>query len=396
MPIERTNFEDITEADLKELIDGGVQEGLRIEYKSETCGNKDEDKKEFLKDVSSFMNAHGGHLIFGMKEVEGVASEICGLVDIDPDKELQRLISLINSGIEPRIQFHIRAISLEAGGHVIILRIPRSWTPPHRVKIKGWNKFWIRHSGGTHEASMQELRDLFTMSSGIIEKIREFRTDRNQSILSTGGQRPLTENEGLLSLHIIPFSAFSSPFQVDLRYAYDNHEMFRPIGENIIPQRPRVNFDGIIIERMIPENGYTQIFRNGIIEATKADIIWTGPKARVIPAQTFEKYILDALSQYIKGLNQLGVLPPLGILISLHGVQGVGYSISRSGAPDYSPRPFESWSLALPECILNEYGTKEDYDRTVKHAFEALWNDLGELKAMFFDENGVWDGNRQI
>ena len=51
MPIERTDFENLSAADLQELLDARVPEGLRIEYKRELYGNRDEDKRECLKDI---------------------------------------------------------------------------------------------------------------------------------------------------------------------------------------------------------------------------------------------------------------------------------------------------------------------------------------------------------
>jgi hypothetical protein len=237
---------------------------------------------------------------------------------------------------------------------------------------------------------MQELRDLFTFSSGIIEKMNDYRTDRN---LSISAEEIITTQEGLLTLHIIPFSAFSSPFQVNLEHAYESFRMFTPIGWPYTSS-PRINYNGIINEREKPNNGYTQIFRNGIIEATKADLIHAEPSGNFIPAQVFEQQILEALAQYIDGLNQLDVPPPLGILISLQGVQGTHYKVS-GGSPATVDHPaFNRRDYFLPGCELQEYGTPESYHSTVKPAFDVLWNDLGELKARFFNDNGVWDGAR--
>ena len=41
MSLGNLNFEDITENDLKVLIDAGVPEGLTIEYKRDCYGNSD-------------------------------------------------------------------------------------------------------------------------------------------------------------------------------------------------------------------------------------------------------------------------------------------------------------------------------------------------------------------
>lgn len=84
-------------------MDNQVPESKTIEYKESLTDNPDSDKKEFLADVSSFANAAGGYLIYGMRENSGIASELCGLESIDADAEIRRLDNIIRDGIKPRI-----------------------------------------------------------------------------------------------------------------------------------------------------------------------------------------------------------------------------------------------------------------------------------------------------
>src|SRR5579871_5907272 len=102
MPLSNLNFEAISEPDLVGQISAGVPEGILIDYKREQYGRSDADVKEFLKDISSFANTSGGHLIIGIDETGGVPTKIIALND-DPDQDLQRLESLARDGIEPRI-----------------------------------------------------------------------------------------------------------------------------------------------------------------------------------------------------------------------------------------------------------------------------------------------------
>jgi len=68
MSIENLDFNSIYEKDIQSLYDNGVPEGLYHEYKLEIYGNSDKDKKELLKDISSFANSFGGHLFIGVEE----------------------------------------------------------------------------------------------------------------------------------------------------------------------------------------------------------------------------------------------------------------------------------------------------------------------------------------
>ena len=101
MSLANKDFDKLSVSDLHELIAAGVPEGVVMEYKSALYSRGDNDVKEFLKDISSFANTSGGHLVIGMEETGGAASSLAPLSQIDPDKELQRLESLAPDGLEP-------------------------------------------------------------------------------------------------------------------------------------------------------------------------------------------------------------------------------------------------------------------------------------------------------
>jgi hypothetical protein len=73
MAVTRLDFDNIKVADLQELVDAGATESQVLEFKRDAYGSADADKKELLKDVSSFANMHGGHLVIGIEGAQGVA-----------------------------------------------------------------------------------------------------------------------------------------------------------------------------------------------------------------------------------------------------------------------------------------------------------------------------------
>jgi hypothetical protein len=392
MTIDQGDFDSVTENDLQELVDAQVPEGLRLEFKLLQYGKSDSDKLELLKDISAFANSHGGHLLLGIEEAESVATELAGL-SLDFDAEILRILQISRNGIEPSIPgIRIRAIPLATGKKVILLRIPRSWNPPHRVKFKGVNRFYIRHSAGVHEPSVEELRALFNQSTSALEQARRFRDERIRFISEGKGQRPLKAG-GRLFLHIVPVAAFSGMVNLDVEQVFEKRDAFWPLGS--YGMTPRFNFYGFINERGGDENfGYTQIFRNGALEATNADIIRERNDRRLIPGLALETQIFERLTSYMNGLRDVGVPPPLIIMFTLENVRGVYYAVSNSGLwADYDPLP--EAILDLPECVIEGYGTEIDYHRAVRPAFDALWNAIGYSRSQCFNENGLWVGKQR-
>ena len=94
-------LEFFTAADLQRLVDNRVQEGRAIEYKSALVVNTDEDKREFLSDVSSFANTSGGHLLFGIEENGGVPTRLLGRLTLAASYRSDSLMCAENlAGIE--------------------------------------------------------------------------------------------------------------------------------------------------------------------------------------------------------------------------------------------------------------------------------------------------------
>lgn len=392
MSIEKANFDSIEERDIQELIDAQVPEGLRLDFKLTTYGKSDSDKRELLKDVSALANSHGGHLVIGIEETEGVATNVAG-IDIDVDAEILRMEQILRNAIDPPISgIRMRSIPLAIRRKVLLLRIPRSWNPPHRVTAQGANRFYIRHSAGVHEPSVEELRALFNQSATALEKARQFRDNRISVVTSGEGHRPLIDG-GRLFIHIVPTAAFSGMVHLDVEKIHDLHDAFQPIGTS--GMTPRFNFHGFVNERGGDQNhGYTQIFRNGALEATKASIVQDQGNGIFIPGLALERQMFKQLSLYIDGLRNIGVPPPLIIMFTLEGVNGAKYAVMENTWGEYQP-PLPNDILFLPECVLEDYGTSLEYHKAVRPAFDALWNAIGYSKSQYFDESGLWVGLRR-
>lgn len=389
MAIDRLDFDYVCEADLLGLVNAGAPESLTIEYKRESYGYSDADKSEALKDVSALANSSGGHLILGITEKDGVPVSVSPIAGIDSGKEVDRLENLFRSGIEPRIVgIRVRAIPFETGGFAIVVRVPKSWNPPHRVCARNSNRFFIRNSGGVHEASVDELRMMFETSGTLEEKIRNFRSNRIGKISRGESAIPIV-GEGRLIIHVVPFSAYGQHMTINLEQAFEYHSSFRPIAT--MGMTPQFNFDGFVNLRGGEKcHGYTQVFRNGIIEATKSNMMRLGSGAKTLHGGTLGDQIFDVIPGYLNGLKKIQISPPLVVMISLEGVGGA--KLVGEGMEDWLEDipAFDRQDLLLPEIIIDDFGTPDLYQEKIRPAFDVLWNSAGYVSCTHFDANNRW------
>jgi Putative DNA-binding domain len=242
MALSHISFDNLSERDLLEQIQAGVPEGVLVEYKRNMYGRADADVKEFLKDVSSFANTLGGDLIIGVDETDGVPTSISALSG-NSDQELQRLENLARDGIEPCIAgLRMKAVPITTGGFVVVLRIPRSFNPPHRVSTRNTNRIYGRNSAGVYEFSVEELRVVFTSAASALDRVRAFRAERLARIDAGDAIVSLVDGSRLV-LHLVPISAFGLGGQIDLERVHAAQEQLRPIDS--MGLSPRINFDAL-------------------------------------------------------------------------------------------------------------------------------------------------------
>jgi Putative DNA-binding domain len=200
-------LDQIDEARLEALITSGAAESRTIDYKRTTYGGTHADYSEYLADVSSFANTSGGDLVLGIDATNGIPTAVTALT-IDMDQEKLRLEQVARGGLQPRIaNMSFQVVPIQSGGNVLVLRVPRSYNPPHRIIRQGSNRFWARSAAGKYEPDVNELRTLFNAGPQLADRIRNFRLDRIAKI--TVGQGPVRlTNGGSLIIHVVPLSAF--------------------------------------------------------------------------------------------------------------------------------------------------------------------------------------------
>lgn len=154
---------EINEADLQELVQDAVPEGLALEFKRELNLAKADQKREVAKDVSALANTAGGRLLYGIEETElpdgsVVAGQIVPLTD---GTVAPRLADVIYSVIHPRPRFDLRAVPV-TGGHVLVVEIySSSGIDLHMVTGYGENRFYRRGPAGVVPMTEPEIREAY-------------------------------------------------------------------------------------------------------------------------------------------------------------------------------------------------------------------------------------------
>ena len=388
MPLSHIPLENLAEQDLQTLITGAVSEGRRIEYKRELPGNNDEAKRGFLADVTSFANAAGGDLLYGIEEDGGQARGIPGVTG-DADAEILRLVAIIRTGVDPRIPgVHLRAVPLASGGFVLVIRIPQSWALPHMITFKGLSRFFSRTSAGKHPLDVAELRSLFSRSADAAEQIRRFLDERLARIVAGEGAFPM-DGTALTVLHLLPLRMSDPASRFDLRELDKQRIMLPPLFVNGWDHR--YNLDGYATWSPAdhPKTSYVQVFRNGAIEAVESRMLApTELQPSSIPAGLLAKQLMDNIPKYLRVQRHLGVTPPIVLLLTLLGVNGYLLEVGHAWA--YRSTAVDRNIIQTPEAILEDWST--DVHVLVRPALDAIWNAAGYSECSFYDASGQWIG----
>ncbi len=386
--------------DIQKLIDNGVEEGKTIEYKregyrldSQDVGHRKAQHEELLKDVSSFANTIGGCLILGVVEENGLPISICGMECNDPDALKLRLTQIIEQGLEPRVNCTIRTMAQGLGKCVVVVEVLQSMIAPHRVVYQGhFGQFWARNSAGAFRMDTSELRQSFTFSTTMFERIRAFRTERCRQICS--GETPVPMPDGpKIILHLIPQESFSNRLSIAPSILEASANQLHPLGSTGYWSH-RFNMDGIAVFTggdygEGKRSGYVQLFRNGIIESVSEDIVYSIPSdstnARYFRRQ-YEHYLVQSLPKYLKCLEDLGIGPPAWCFLTLIGVKNVAIRLNRSFYN--SQQSIDRDTLSLPEIQITDMAAKP-LDVLIP-LFDMIWNAAGFPKCLSFDSEGVW------
>ena len=160
----RLNFENI-----ENLIENNIKESSNLDYKREL--NK--YNSEIAKDISSFANASGGKIIFGIDEKDGLPNSI-NWINTKGVKE--KIESVILSNIQPEIKgYDIYSVENPKDNTqaIFIVDIPESSDSPHMAN----HRYYIRRNFKSEYMEDYEVK--YAIFKKGLKKALEFEIEQN-------------------------------------------------------------------------------------------------------------------------------------------------------------------------------------------------------------------------
>ncbi len=395
-------FEDIGPDDILRLVEDKISERKVLEYKRALAVGGQEDRAEFLADVSSFANASGGDIIFGISELRngnektGIAEAITPLQIGNPATECARIEQVVESGIQPRIPVvQVKSIDIPNQGFVIVVRIGKSWIAPHMVSYANRTRFFSRNGTGKVQLDVQQIGAAFSLQHGIGERLRAWKAERVAKAVAGEGPIPLAGSKILLhfvSAAALVDDAIALPRVFDTKAWGDAKNLI-----SYTAQWSRFNADGLLLAYDDPSNAdkqsYLQIFKDGRLEYGDSRQL-NSKSQEVIPSGNFETAIVDTFSNALHLLSILEVPEPIFLTLTLVGMKGRQMALPD---PPYVPPPndfrhgFDRGIISCPDVRIENLSEGRPYQTILLPILNSVWQAAGLKRSPYIDKQGNWN-----
>lgn len=241
---------------------------------------------------------------------------------------------------------------------------------------------------------LRKLVDDFTersvkSSKETTELCKNYRNERLGKIKSGEIPIKLDPVAPKIVLHIVPFGSLESAKRFDVSLLKPNYTGgLEPLSWcfNRGYSYPQHNYDGLVREDPSSDS-YTQLFNDGKIEAVSTSILTTY-LSRVISANLYEQKTLESLKRYLEAQKQLGVEPPLFVMVSLLGVNEYTLSFENTNTWAYQNQDhrIDRSNLIVPEIMIDSYDCT--LAEAMKPVFDTIANAAKWSRSMNYSEDG--------
>jgi hypothetical protein len=389
---------DITETDIRALVESGMAEHLQLEYKSAPYEKTGDGHREFLKDICMFANAIGGVLIVGITEIRGEDGKPSGVLDpgaelgvesANPENELLSYDSRIVACIQERLVVESHPVKISNGRFVMIFRIPNSLLKPHCVCKDGHVYFISRRDRHKYDMDIREIKEQTMRTASQMERAEVQLNRELNSHVPVGlpillmAQVPIYTRDSLVNITNENIKSQIAAFDV---FATDDRPNQRDYRD------PTYGFSGL---RRSASRYDVTLNRNGML-TMKAEF----PGSQIDDAKNFWQFELARVDILVRGFavraNEFylaaGLDSPslLGahILTSMHLRAEWNYGQSHAQIS-----PNEDRRFVFPAIEIG--GPSEDVNRAVRPICDHIHQSFGLSKSNWFHADDSWHEPRR-
>ena len=377
-------FREIDEAALTQMCKANWQESGTLDFKMKIPAATAEDRLETAKDICAFANGNGGVIIVGIAQATGGAGTIKPITEENFDQAQRRILQIIESKIEPRLEsLQFQEVRV-TNGFVMLVQVPKSYVGPHSHGDKiDSRRFVVREGTQTMDMTFEQLRSSFDRTSSLRQRASTFIHERVSKISGAHGYHPVGSAGPTSVLHIVPISAMTGDMSLDIAALAMDRTKLLPHGWRDFSTYP--NLDGLL-KQPYGDGKYMQLFRTGAVEIVEACHLPNNDN-KLVHAGYLTQFFRLNFDLFLDYLKSFGITGPAVVCASVVTLQHyklyAGLNPAGSGVPD-------RFHISVPPFWIEDIEAVKDTDEVMKPMMDVLWQSFGEIKCAEYDENGKW------
>jgi Schlafen, AlbA_2 len=405
--VDRLFLKDVeawSAVDLDDLVAAKIPEGMRVEYKGGLKIDTKSQRAEAAKDVSGFANAQGGWLFYGIAEDDSEEPLPTAVAPLTAEGLQTRLENILDSSLEPRVDFHAAPVKVD-GGIVLVIRVEARTGNPIMVQGYGEYRYYRRSGTRTRQMTASEVTDAYANArdrekelAGVLNSLPlKARITRARSIdelrLAAYEQE---QPENWLPLATVVVAAIDCPRPLIgpkkiLRDAFREpsegmrggpRRSVRPGGRWVIDAFGLHDEKTFDLDGNIALAYRIAVFRQGVFEWARR--YRTEP---TIPGKTLTEDVHDALRYAGSIFAEVDYFGRLETHIRIENAEQAIPEIPASWDLSVHPAGVE-WVGNCREVSVDEL--QLDPTPTVRAAMDVIWQGFGVEKCPYFDREGAW------
>lgn len=214
----------------------------------------------------------------------------------------------------------------------------------------------------------------------VLHRMESFHRERGRAIVAGDAPFPLVDGSKLV-VHLIPEASERTRVRFTASDLKTQGGAVLPLGDQ--SGQHRFNEEGYASYSGHGKVGaYTQLFRDGRLEAVMADATYEQQGARLLRCGLCERAIIELLGQFLTFSQGIGVATPIWVFASLLGCRGVGVSTWHGFHGEAIHRDL----VFFPDIRVESLDI--DPATYLRPLFDCLANAVGLERSPNYDEQG--------